>query len=199
MNKFFLLILFCFFSTFISSQTWYREEINDLCGYVDSLGVVKIPFEYMDAFTYEFTDSIAFVAIIENGVGKIKTIDRNNKKLFTVYSSDDIGEALFRIQDDSTGYVGFADLNGSVIIPPRFFYVNLFNEGFAAFNTGGHLEPMDEEHTLIVGGKWGYINKEGKEVFPAIFDKARSFDGGKAEVQIGKQVFCISSNKCFER
>ncbi|MDR3339684.1 MAG: WG repeat-containing protein [Candidatus Symbiothrix sp.] len=189
------IFFFCFsFSVF--SQTWFMEERNDKCGYVDSSGNIKIPFEYPFAFTDSFSDAIAFVMVIEDGKGKIKAIDRNNKKLFSVFiydnGPDDVSEGLFRIQDDSTGYIGFADMNGKVIIPPRFFYIGPFGEGLAAFNTGGHVETIDEEHTSVVGGKWGYINKEGKEVFPAIFDNAWSFDEGKAKVQIGKYVFYIS-------
>ncbi|MDR3339871.1 MAG: WG repeat-containing protein [Candidatus Symbiothrix sp.] len=201
MVKFFCLIIFLWFlSVSVYSQTWFMEERGDMCGYVDSLGEIKIPFEYPVAYNEIFTDAIVFVLILEEGRGGvIKAIDRNNRKLFTVfthtYGPDDVLEGLFRIQDDSTGYIGFADMNGRVIIPPRFFYVGPFGEGLAAFNTGGHIEPIDEEHTTVVGGKWGYINKEGKEVFPAIFDNAWSFYEGEANVRIGKYVFNISISK----
>jgi hypothetical protein len=173
------------------SQTWYMEERNERYGYVDSLGTTKIPFEYTFAYTDTFLNTIAFVAV----KGKIKAIDRKNRKLFTVFKFDNgpdyVEDGLFRVQDDSTGYIGFADMDGNVIIAPRFFYVDSFSDGLAAFNTGGRLEPADEEHTIISGGKWGYINKEGKEIFPAIFDKTSPFENDKAKIQIGNHNFYI--------
>ena len=190
MKKYYFFLIIYFFSVSLFSQTWYRKENNNgLCGYVDSTGAIKIPFEYLDAYQYEFKDSVAFVAVLENGKDKLKVIDRNNKRLYTLYTVYDTGENPFRIQDDSTDYIGFADMNDKMIIPPRFFYVDLFSEGFAAFNEGGKFEELDEEHTVITGGKWGYIDKTGKGVFPAIFDKVSSFEEGKAEVQIGEYVF----------
>ncbi|GHT13517.1 hypothetical protein FACS189426_18540 [Bacteroidia bacterium] len=169
-----------------------------MCGYVDSLGEIKIPFEYSMAFTNTFADSIAFVVVMKNSKGVIKAIDRNNKKLFTVFNYDNgpdyPEEGLFRIKDDNTGYIGFADMKGKIVIPSQFFFVNPFSNGFAAFNTGGKIE-IEGEHTIVTGGKWGYIDKEGKEIFPAIFDKAFSFNEGKAEVRIGKHIFYISHNE----
>ena len=61
----------------------------------------------------------------------------------------------------------------------------------AAFNEGGKFESVKEEHTAISGGKWGYVDKTGKVVFPAIFDKAFHFENGEAEVRIGAYVFRI--------
>jgi hypothetical protein len=187
------------FSISLFSQTWYSKERGEKYGYVDLMDKVKIPFEYSIIFNSEFTDSIAFVGIIENGKGKIKAIDRNNRKLFTVFNYDNgpdyVKEGLFRIQDDSIGYIGFADMDGNIIIPTHFFYADSFSEGFAAFNVGGKIEPIDEEHDAIVGGKWGYIDKTGKEIFPAIFDKAFPFEEGKAKVQIGKNVFYITKEQ----
>jgi hypothetical protein len=189
----FINIIFSLFSITVFSQVWYVEERNDLYGYVDSLGVVKIPFEYTFAYTDSFLNTIAFVA----DKGKIKVIDRNNRKLFTVFKLDNgpdyVEEGLFRIQDDCTGNIGFANMEGNMVVLPRFFHADPFRDGLAAFNVGGWLEPIGE-YTKIAGGKWGYIDKTGKEIFPAIFDKAYPFEDGKAKVQIGDNIFCIK--KC---
>jgi hypothetical protein len=141
-----------------------------------------------------FSNKTAFVVAVELERGKIIAIDKNNKKLFTVFNFDNapdyIEDGLFRIVNDSTGYIGFADMQGNIIISPRFFHVDSFSEGFAAFNVGGEFEP-DGEYTAVLGGKWGYIDNTGKEVFPAIFDKASPFKNGKARVQIGEDVFLL--------
>ena len=190
----FLILSIIPFSLF--SQTWYLKEKGNKFGYIDSLGIVKIPFIYRFAYTHEFTESIAFVVVTDSGKGKIKAINRNNKELFTVFNFDNgpdyVEEGLFRIVDDSTGCIGFADMNGKIVIPTQFFFVRPLSEGFAAFNSGGKFE-MDYEYTAIVGGKWGYIDKTGKEIFPAIFDKAYPFDEGEAKVQIGEYVFYITT------
>ena len=191
----FINFILSLFPITLFSQTWHLEERNERYGYVDSSGTTKIPFEYTFAYTDTFLNTIAFVAV----KGKIKAIDRNNRKLFTVFKFDNgpdyLEDGLFRVQDDSTGNIGFADMTGNIIIPPRFFHVDPFSDGLAAFNTGGRIEPMDEEHTILTGGKWGYIDKEGKEIFPAIFNKASSFENDKAKVQIGAYIFYIKNIK----
>jgi hypothetical protein len=200
-RRFLFSLIFSLLSISLFSQTWFLKEKGGKFGYVDSLGKVKIPFEYSNFIIYtpEFTDSIAFVMVIESGKSKIKAIDRNNRKLFTVFNFDNgpdyVEEGLFRIIDDRTGFIGFADMNGRVIISPRFFYADSFSEGFAAFNEEGKFELLDEEHTTITGGKWGYIDKSGKVIFPAVFDKAFSFEDGTAEVRVGEYVFYLLHEK----
>ncbi|MDI6782868.1 MAG: WG repeat-containing protein, partial [bacterium] len=51
-----------------------------------------------------------------------------------------------------------------------------FSEGLAAVNIGGF------EH-----GKWGYIDKTGKEIIKLQFKNASGFSEGRAEVSIGKK------------
>ncbi|MCL1943361.1 MAG: WG repeat-containing protein [Candidatus Azobacteroides sp.] len=190
----FICLAFSFIPFWLFSQTWFLKEQNGKFGYVDSLGSVRIPFEYSFAYTDTFSNKIAFVVAVELEKGKIIAIDKNNKKLFTVFNFDNapdyIEDGLFRIVNDSTGYIGFADMQGNIIISPRFFHVDSFSGGFAAFNVGGEFEP-DGEYTAVLGGKWGYIGNTGKEVFPAIFDKASPFENGKARVQIGEDVFLL--------
>ena len=40
-------------------------------------------------------------------------------------------------------------------------------------------------YNLMYGGKWGYIDKTGKEVVPCKYDFASSFSDGLAAVNIG--------------
>ena len=190
----------CFWGCSLSNanaQTGYLYSVCDStiekCGYADENGKIIIPIgKYLTCYT-DTIQTIGFVFSREER--QIIAIDKSDKKLFTVLLFDNgpdyVEDGLFRIVDDSTGLIGFADMNGKIIIPPHFFEVRPFSEGFAAFNEDGKFEELDEEHTIITGGKWGYIDKTGKEVFPAIFDKASSFEEGKAEVQIGEYVFYL--------
>jgi len=171
------------------SQDLVLQEKNDMFGYVDQSGKTIIPFEYTFAFTDTFT-SLAFVV----HDSKIKAIDRNNNKLFTVYNYDNgpdpESEGLFRIVKDGTGEIGYANMQGKVVIPTRYFFSTPFTDGLAAFNAGGKKETINstDNYSEIKGGKWGLIDREGKEIFPAIFDSV-SFEDGSIYVKIGDSHF----------
>jgi len=185
----YIIIFFCCIYTNAYSQPFFIAEKEGLFGYVDSLGIIQIPYEYPFAYT-DTLISIAFVVY----EGKIKAIDKENTKLFTVFPYDNgpdyESDGLFRIVDDSTGHIGFANMEGLIVIPPKYFFVNPFKQGFATFNEGGKIE-YDDEYKYILGGKWGYIDKKGKVVFPAIFDNASSFEEGKAEIKIDNYHFYL--------
>jgi hypothetical protein len=172
------------------SQTLFLAEKDEMYGYVGASGKVQIPYEYHLAFTSKLR-TIAFVA--EHG--KIKAIDKNNNRLFTVFNIDNgpdyEQDGLFRIVDDSTGYIGFADMEGQVVIPPKYFFARPFEQGLAPFNEGGRMEAVDKEYHTIAGGKWGFIDKQGNVVFPAIFDSVSSFEDGKAKVTINNHHFYL--------
>ncbi|MCD8193303.1 MAG: WG repeat-containing protein, partial [Tannerellaceae bacterium] len=184
--------LYCSTIFSLQSQTLIAKEKKHKYGYVDSAGKVKIPYEY----SFVFTDTLETIAFVSQK-GKIKAIDRNNNRLFTVFNYDNgpdyESEGLFRIIDDNNDRIGFADSQGQIIIQPAYFFVQPFSEGMAAFNEGGKKEALSslENYSQIVGGKWGYINKQGIIVFPAIFDKAMPFKNQKAEVEIEGYTFYI--------
>ena len=89
---------------------------------------------------------------------------------------------------------GFLDKQLNVVIKPAFQEIQRFSQGMAA---------------VKIGGKWGYIDKTGKLVVPAIFDTAEPFIGGLAAVdqsttsngftgyidRTGKKVINFSDNK----
>ena len=66
--------------------------------------------------------------------------------------------------------MGFKDLSGKVVIPPRFDDVGYFSEGLAS---------------VRIGEKWGYIDKTGKIVIPPRYTHAHSFWEGLAAVNMG--------------
>lgn len=127
---------------------------------------------------------------------KIKAIDKNNNRLFTVFNYDNgadyVNEGLFRIVDDNSDLIGFGNNEGKVVIQPQFFYVLPFSDSIAAFNEGGKsVIDNSGEHSQIVGGKWGYIDNKGNILFPAIFDEAMSFRNDTAKVKIAGNYFTI--------
>ena len=58
------------------------------------------------------------------------------------------------------------------------------------------MRPQDDpEHEYVVGGKWGFIDKQGNEVIPLEYDSIanyRHFENGKALVSKGEKSFQIN-------
>ena len=146
------------------------EDVDATLGYVDSSGKVVIPAgKYPYIFTAEF-DKIAFV-LLKDRKG-VYAIDRNEKILFQVCSyeigPDIVSNGLFRIIEN--GKIGFANMNGEIVIKPRFQFVNTFQEnGFAIFCENGTWSMLDK-YIPVIKGKWGVINRQGVVVIPATYD-----------------------------
>ena len=146
------------------------EDVDATLGYVDSSGKVVIPAgKYPYIFTAEF-DKIAFV-LLKDRKG-VYAIDRNEKILFQVCSyeigPDIVSNGLFRIIEN--GKIGFANMNGEIVIKPRFQFVYPFQEnGFAIFCENGTWSMLDK-YIPVIKGKWGVIIRQGVVVIPATYD-----------------------------
>jgi hypothetical protein len=68
------------------------------------------------------------------------------------------------------GKVGFVDASLAEAIPPAWDFASPFDGGVAAVCTGCRA-VADGEHWLMVGGRWGYIDRRGREVIPVVFAK----------------------------
>ena len=136
------------------------EAVDATLGYVDSSGKVIIPAgKYPYLFTDVF-DKIAFVAI--RGRQGIYAIDRSEKVLFQVCSfelgPDIISNGLFRIIEN--GKIGFANMNGKIVIKPNWGFIFPFQEnGLAIFCEKGNWIWIDKEHFLVENGEQ-WIQKE---------------------------------------
>lgn len=137
--------------------------------YRDYQGTIVIPFDrYFMCFTDTFK-TISFVAIPQQGYW---AVNRQGEKLFDLYPDDNgpdrVRDGLFRIvgKDD---LIGFANMDGELVIEPRFKNVNPFREGFAAYCDSCLFEPyvepggyINEKKSKKLKGKYGFINKKGE-------------------------------------
>lgn len=93
----------------------------------------------------------------------------------------------------SGGKYGFIDSLGVEVIPLKYDGTSGFSEGLAAVNVGGQsgrkntsVRTSSGTQTwnipTLSGGKWGYIDRTGKEVIPVKYDDAYPFTDGKAMV-----------------
>jgi len=149
------------------------EAVDATLGYVDSSGKVIIPAgKYPYLFTDVF-DKIAFV-LLKDKKG-VYAIDRSEKVLFQVCSfelgPDIISNGLFRIIEN--GKIGFANMNGKIVIKPNWGFIFPFQEnGLAIFCEKGNWIWIDKEHRKFSGGKWGAMDT-GNIVIPAMYDDGK--------------------------
>jgi hypothetical protein len=85
------------------------------------------------------------------------------------------------------GFYEYQNWLGNIISDNLYQEANTFSQGLAV--VGAFPEVTDEEIEFWGGinlseVKYGFINREGKEVIPLIYDEAKSFEGGLARVSI---------------
>lgn len=180
-HYFLIIIISIFVSSSIYAQNtklyiYYPNFDKDetFSGYVNANGEVVIPAgKYDNIFTPEF-DKIAFVAI--KGKKGVYAIDKKEKVLFQVcnyeFFPDKVSNGLFRIIEN--GKIGFANMDGQIIIKPQFNFIFPFQKNdFAIFCEKGAWIKVHEEYTKFSGGKWGAIDKNGKIIIPPIYEDGK--------------------------
>lgn len=182
MKKRFIIISLLIFSATISFAQeeevliYQSDPVTDKgIGFVNSKGEIVIP---ADRFTFVYEsrlDKITFVLFKEGPKG-IYAINRKAEPLFEVFCCDNgpdyVKEGLFRIIENDK--MGFANMNGEVIIKPQFDFVWPFQKcGYAIFNMGGKRIIYDTHNNYSTwkGGKWGIINKKGEIVLPPTYEE----------------------------
>lgn len=70
------------------------------------------------------------------------------------------------------GKVAYFDARFTMVVPPRYDWGWPFERGFALVCTDCGPGPPEGEHTPIVGGSWGWIDRAGREVVPLVHSRA---------------------------
>ena len=161
-------------------------------GFTNSKGEIVIPADRFGHVYESRLDKITFV-LFKDGPKGIYAINRKGEPLFEVFCIDNgpdyVKEGMFRIIKD--GKIGYANMNGEVIIEPQFDFAYPFqNCGYAVFNMGGK-QTLDnnthDKHWKMEGGKWGIINKKGEIVLPPTYEKGYSsgfiIDGKRVPIE----------------
>ena len=122
-------------------------------GTEEKLSDDEMIFPY-DHFNVKYVPDLGFAAI-----------DSNGNFLFEVFPYDNgpdyPSEGLIRIRED--GKVGYADLEGNIVIPPSFECAYPFQNGVARICEEGTL-VMEGEHNTWKEARWGAIDKEGNVI-----------------------------------
>jgi hypothetical protein len=172
-------------------------ELRHRFGYINKLGKVVIPPKYFAA--RPFKDKRAWVVTKkpfklfggtgEYGAelgGKVTFIDPEGREIIPPFAAESVadfseGRAMVRpgkIVGGCSGKVGFIDPEGKWVKKPEFDDARDFREGLAAVNRGARCHA---------GGKWGYIDRDGREVIPVTYRFATPFINGGACVLLDAQ------------
>ncbi len=135
-----------------------------LIGYKTVDGKIVIQAKYSSTNT----DTLYCMAIVFDEKHHWVGIDRQEQVILYPFIYDNgpdyLVEGLFRYIDNEK--IGFANLDGDIIIPAQFDFVEPFENGLAQYIMGGHREYVDGgEHWLWVGGyETGSVNKSGQRI-----------------------------------
>lgn len=196
--KTYILILFLVnmhFNSFSQNENyWLRKCDTNGCGYIDKTGRIRIDIgKYYPCFT----DTLYSYAIVHKTGHGFVAIDREEKELFQVYSVDNgpdyISEGLFRIVEN--GKIGFANINGEIVIYPRFDIIFPFSHGLASFCEECISVPDEQipEYTKPEGGLWGFINKNGEVVIKPDYNRQWNQELRKFQYIKNDTVFIINN------
>jgi hypothetical protein len=180
-----IILLFCLTSFGQKKSTDFLLAFKDKAGGKELWGFKTRKGKVVLSPKYEHveTDTMYHIAFVTRKFNWI-VIDRQGKKILTPFIYDNgpdyVVEGLFRYQENKR--IGFANMKGEKITKQPFEFAFPFSSGLAAFCVGGHIERVDEEHTIWTGGLWGFIDKTGKIVIEPKFTKVRNFQKQYCEV-----------------
>lgn len=156
---------------------WARKD--DKWGFIDSLGNVVIPLTYTK--TGNFQKGRAWVWK-DDKWGHIDTEGKVTTPIIYERASDFgssyTGDSLFAgvMLNGKSGKVG---INGNLVIPCEYFGIDHFSMGLA--------KVKKQVGDLY---KFGFVNYEGEEVIPCVYDKAERFKEGRKVVVVYKDGAC---------
>jgi hypothetical protein len=135
--------------------------------YVNTKGDTIIP---PGKYAYFYIDTFrTFTIVSSRDRYGYYAIDRNEKFLYNVLSLDGLPEyvyateeGLFRIE--SGGKIGFANLEGDIVIPPLYSCAYYFREGKAKVSLLPCDSIKDDEHLSWKSKQWLYIDKTGRMI-----------------------------------
>ena len=139
-------------------------------GYIDRTGKLAIDLQFDSAWV--FSEGLAPVKIggkVLDEAGKWGYIDKRGKIVIKPRFdwAKPFSDALAAVKVQ--GKLGYIDKKGKMIIKPQFASALDFRMGLALVNVGGKWKTEKMAGGLtrktLLGGKWGYIDKNGDFVW----------------------------------
>jgi hypothetical protein len=151
-----------------NTRSWQFKD-NDFCevfigekrGIVDKHGNVILPIEY--SYVRELYDD-----------------NQKMRKDFVIVSKVGVAD-IENYQPVGCKYGVYGLIKKAIVVPCKYDDLSGPDEGLFVFNEGG---VYDIKKKTVIGGKWGYVDLNGKEIIPAKYDQASVFDKGVAQVTL---------------
>ena len=186
---------------------------NGYWGYVDTEGVVSIPYQWYGA-----------AGTFHEGLARVKDfysygfIDTSGEIVIPCEwdNADDFSDGLAAVQKD--GKWGYIDKQGNLVIPCEIDYEYgpyEFNGGYLPFTDNEKSGFMDSHGNIAIpatfdsfkvngfqdgfaavekDGKWMFVDETGANVFGSEWDNVTSFNEGLASVCRNSKWGCIDTN-----
>jgi len=153
-------------------------------GFIDQFGRTVIPFQYDIFILLGGVKCIDAMIPVENNTNKKGYIHKSGNLVvpFKYEVARNFSNGLGLVKRVFNGKVSYLNNFGAAAIPEKYDDGRDFIDGFAAVNMGAKQTPTYE----LSGGKWGLIDKSGKEVVPFIYDRIYENKNGFAIVANGK-------------
>lgn len=167
-------------------------RVDGRWGYIGPDGKVAIDPKYLDA--HPFSEGCAAVKVAKGWA----YIDARGTGLTPpdFEAADPFHEGMARVK--AAGQYGFVDATGATVIPPQFAWAGQFGEGVAPVRAAenGQMVYVDRAGKVVldpsaetalpfregraaveVGGKWGFIDRTGRQVVLPQYDGVDYFGG----------------------
>jgi len=129
-------------------------------GYISIDGDTIIP---AGTYAWCYTDTFRTFAIVAENSGQLVAIDRQQNQLYEVFNYDNgpdyASDGLFRIFKN--GKIGYAALDGRIVIEPQFSCAFPFNDGRAKVAYFCR-DTLIGEHRTWQSTEWFYIDLSGQ-------------------------------------
>lgn len=170
-----------------------RVRKDNLWGFIDKQGKEVIPCKY--TYANSFSEGLAAVQMADaDGISKVGYIDsKGNETIPCIYNAADgmhpFSKGIAIVMDEQ-GFLGGIDTKGKEILPFVYGDIQVFenvivtreatSQSYRLLDKTGNeistsvydaIYPSDNGLIIVVkDGKSGFINQEGKEVIPLMFD-----------------------------
>jgi hypothetical protein len=144
----------------------FSEGWNDFsaCTRIDSSGQRWVKAVQLRALRF---DRHGIAAVWMEGLKGFYYVGRDGHMVPVV--AYDNGPDVFvegRARTKVDGKIGYIDDRLRVVIPPRYDWGFPFEHGKAMVCSGCAPKPDGGEHRLVEGGRWGAVDRNGREIAP---------------------------------
>lgn len=150
-------------------------SLNGKYGIINAQGKEIVPCEYDDIFIEDISDNRKWASWdMDDDKGWDKLYEKDEEENNT--NNGKIKKNFFIVL--LNGKYGTVHKTGKVMVTPKYDFIDSYNEksGFTITNIGGKLnKDKAVDKRSIVDGKYGMIDKDGREIIPCKYDYLSDF------------------------